>query len=69
MILRDASPARLLSCVRAATGGGVAISAELLGRTMESAREDPSDPQLTGGNTKCCGCSPMARPRGGSRNG
>jgi DNA-binding CsgD family transcriptional regulator len=48
MILRDATPARLLSCVRAATGGGLAISAELLGRTMETTREDPSDLQLSG---------------------
>jgi DNA-binding CsgD family transcriptional regulator len=48
MILRDATPARLLSCVRAATGGGRAISAELLGRTMEATSEDSGGLQLSG---------------------
>lgn len=50
MILRDATPARLLSCVRAATRGGGSVSNEVLGqllRSVESAREDPRDLQLT----------------------
>jgi DNA-binding CsgD family transcriptional regulator len=50
VILRDVTPSRVVSTVRAATSGGGSISRELLGQLLainDAARPDPSEPQLT----------------------
>jgi DNA-binding CsgD family transcriptional regulator len=50
VILRDATPSRVMRCVRAATRGGASISAEILGQLLpvgDGKRRDPSEPQLT----------------------
>jgi DNA-binding CsgD family transcriptional regulator len=50
VILRDATPSRVMRCVRAATRGAGSISTELLGQLLpvaERARREPSEPQLT----------------------
>jgi DNA-binding NarL/FixJ family response regulator len=50
LILRDVTPSRVVSCVRAATSGGGSISPELLGQLLPEGartRPDPSQPQLT----------------------
>jgi DNA-binding CsgD family transcriptional regulator len=49
VILRDVTPSRVVSCVRAATRGG-SISPELLGQLLpvdEQARADAGEPQLS----------------------
>jgi DNA-binding CsgD family transcriptional regulator len=50
VILRDATPSRVVSCVRAATRGGGSISPELLGQLLpmgEEERPDASEPHLS----------------------
>jgi DNA-binding NarL/FixJ family response regulator len=50
LILRDVAPARVVSCVRAATSGGGSISPELLGQLLpvgRGRRPDAREPQLT----------------------
>jgi DNA-binding NarL/FixJ family response regulator len=50
VILRDATPSRVVSCVRAATRSGGSISPELLRQLLpvdDGTRPDPSEPQLT----------------------
>jgi DNA-binding CsgD family transcriptional regulator len=50
VILRDATPSRLMRCVRAATRGAGSISTELLGQMLpvgDGTRREPSEPQLT----------------------
>lgn len=51
VILRDATPSRVVSCVRAATRGGGVISPEVLGQLLPVAGgrpgPDPGEPQLS----------------------
>jgi DNA-binding CsgD family transcriptional regulator len=50
VILRDATPSRVVRCVRAATRGAGSISTELLGPLLpvgDGTRREPSEPQLT----------------------
>lgn len=51
VILRDATPSRVVSCVRAATRGGGVISPEVLGQLLPvaagSSGPDPGEPQLS----------------------
>jgi DNA-binding NarL/FixJ family response regulator len=50
VILRDVTPSRVVSTVRAATSGGGSISREHLGELLtmgDATRTDPSEPQLT----------------------
>jgi DNA-binding NarL/FixJ family response regulator len=50
VILRDATPSRVMRCVRAATRGAGSISTELLGQLLpvpERSQREPSEPQLT----------------------
>ncbi len=51
VILRDATPSHVLSCVRAATRGGGAIAPELAGRLLAALGDaegpDPGEPQLS----------------------
>jgi DNA-binding CsgD family transcriptional regulator len=50
LILRDVTPSRVVSTVRAATSGGGSISRELLGQLLainDGKRSDPGEPQLT----------------------
>jgi DNA-binding CsgD family transcriptional regulator len=51
VILRDVTPSRVVSCVRAATRGGGVISPELLGKLLPAAGgrldPDPSEPELS----------------------
>jgi DNA-binding CsgD family transcriptional regulator len=50
VILRDATPSRVMRCVRAATRGAGSIPTELLGQLLpvgDGARREPSEPHLT----------------------